>query len=292
MVQRNSLREKYLNDGYIVIKSVFNKNYISSLRSKMIKLSNVIEKENLEILLDQNVREILLNEKIINTIREILNTNKLLYYSDSSVVNHPDPFKSQNGFHNDARNEDQSVSYNQEYPIVRVGVYFENFKNFSGGLKIKKKSHNYFCFTFRTPVESIKDFIKIFLPRSRYSIKSLKLGKSINLEIEEGDIVIWNLRTHHCGTSRRLKLFPKICLQPNIEKILPKFLFLPTQYKKDRCSMFATFAKKDLTDKNILGYLKLKTNITRLNSIKSDKKLLEYIDKIGFELPDIHELSK
>ena len=56
--------------------------------------------------------------------------------------------------------------------------------------------------------------------------------------------------------------------------------------------MFATFAKKDLTDKNILGYLKLKTDITKLNSIKSDKKLLEYIDKIGLELPDTHELSK
>jgi hypothetical protein len=112
------------------------------------------------------------------------------------------------------------------------------------------------------------------------------LGKSINLELEQGDVVIWKLRTHHCGTSRRLKLFPKICLQPFLERILPKILFLPTQYEQDRCSMFATFAKKDLSNKNIAGYLLKKTNFEKLNQVKLNSDLLKKINDLGCELPD------
>ena len=35
MVQQNNLREEYLTNGYIVIKSLFTKEYISNLREKM-----------------------------------------------------------------------------------------------------------------------------------------------------------------------------------------------------------------------------------------------------------------
>jgi len=128
--------------------------------------------------------------------------------------------------------------------------------------------------------------LKILFTNTRYSLSSLKLGKSINLELEQGDVVIWNLRTHHCGTSRRLKLFPKMCLQPFLERILPKILFLPTQYEQDRCSIFATFAKKDLSNKNIVGYLQKKTNLEKLNQVKLNSDLLQKIHDLGCELPD------
>ena len=92
------------------------------------------------------MQNLILNEKLINSIKEILDTSQLLYFTDSAVVNDKEPFKNRNGFHNDERGADQNIPYDQEYPIVRVGIYFENMKDFSGGLKIKKKSHKYFCF--------------------------------------------------------------------------------------------------------------------------------------------------
>ena len=281
----DNLRLKYLSNGFIVVKSFFKQEYIKSLRDKMIQLSYK-NHETSEILLDKDVQNLLLNKKLIKIVKEVLNTNEIMYYSDSSINNHPDPFKSKNGFHNDARNEDSKIPFDQEYPIVRVGIYFENFKDFSGGLKIKKGSHKTFCFTTRTFIESTKELLKFFDSNSRYQVKHLKLCKSINLELEEGDVIIWNLRTHHCGMSRRLKLFSKLCLQPNFEKIFPRFLFLPTQYKKDRCSMFATFAKNDLNDKNILGYIKLKMIEDRLKKIKLDKDLMKYLNEIDCKLPD------
>ena len=284
MEQLNNLRKEYLSDGYIVVKSVFSKQHILNLREKMISLSSE-DLNKYEILLNEDVQNLILNEKLFNTIKAILDTKDLLYYSDSSVVNHVDPFKNPNGFHNDARNEDLKTSYDDEYPIIRIGIYFENYKDYSGGLKIKKKSHKYFMFNFRKPLIGIFELMKILFTKTRYSLNSLKLGKSVNLELEQGDVVIWNLRTHHCGTSRRLKIFSKICLQPFFEKMLPKFFFLPTQYKKNRCAIFVTFAKNDIKNKNIAGYLTRKTNLNRLSQIKSNSNLLKKLTQFGCSLP-------
>ena len=284
MAQQSNLRTDYLTNGYVVVKSIFAKDYIANLREKMIEMSHK-NPDDYEFLLDEDVQNILLNDKLINVIKQILDTNKLLYFGDSGVVNHKEPFKNRNGYHNDARGEDQNIPYEFEYPIIRVGIYFENYKDFSGGLKIKKKSHKYFIFNFRRILADTRRLMQIFFMRTRYRFSSLRLGKSVNLELEQGDVVIWNLRTHHCGTSRRLKLFPKICLQPFLEKLLPTYFYLPTQYKENRCAIFSTFAKSDLKDRNILGYLNKKVNLKRFNQIKSNSNLLNYLNKLDCELP-------
>ena len=285
MEQQNNLRKDYLSKGYIIIKSLFTKEYISKIRQDMINLSSK-DMSKYEMLLDEDSQKLLLNEKLIKTIKEILNTNTLLYYSDSSVVNHINPFKNRNGFHNDARGEDENLPYDQEYPIIRVAIYFEDYKDFSGGLKIKNKSHKYFIFNFRRVLADTLRLIKILFTKTRYNLNALKLGESMNLELEQGDVVIWNLRTHHCGTSRRLKLFPKMCLQPFFEKMLPEYFYLPTQYKQDRCAIFSTFAKNDLSNTNILGYLKKKTNFLRLSQIKKNSNLMNRLNELNCKLPD------
>ena len=122
MVQTNSLRENYLENGYVVLKSMFNKEQISNLRSKMIKLSELIDTEDREILTDEDVQSLLVNKKLLEAVKEILNTNKLLYFSDSSIINHKNPFKSKNGFHNDARNEDENISYEDVEFLILLQV--------------------------------------------------------------------------------------------------------------------------------------------------------------------------
>ena len=41
MLQINKLREKYLEDGFIVIKSMYSKEYIRKLRPEIIELANL-----------------------------------------------------------------------------------------------------------------------------------------------------------------------------------------------------------------------------------------------------------
>ena len=59
---------------------------------------------------------------------------------------------------------------------------------------------------------------------------------------------------------------------------------MPTQYEQDRCSIFSTFAKKDLKDKNILGYLKIKTNKARLDQIRLQPDMLKELSERSCEL--------
>ena len=283
MEQHYNLRSEYLQKGFILIKSLYDKDRIRELRNTCIKNSN----NDNEVLSFDFTKELLLNPKLILTIKEILKSDQILYYSDSNIVNHEFPFKATNGFHNDARFEDDSIPFKEEYPLIRVGIYFEDYKKFSGGLKIKEKSHNYFSFNLRNKWENTVRLIKILLGKSRYDYSTLRLGKKINLDLEEGDVVIWNLRTHHCGTSRRLKIFNNICLQPNLEKIIPKIFFLPTQYDKNRCSIFSTFAKNDLKNKNISNYIKNKYNPKKIDQLKKDPNLLNKLSELGVIIPNI-----
>jgi len=283
MEQYSNLRSEFLQKGFILIKSLYDKNRIRELRNTCIKNSN----NDNEVLSFDFTKELLLNPKLILTIKKILNSDQILYYSDSNIINHEFPFKATNGFHNDARFEDDSIPFKEEYPLIRVGIYFEDYKKFSGGLKIKEKSHKYFSFNLRAKRENTVKLIKILLGKSRYDYSSLKLGKKINLDLEEGDVVIWNLRTHHCGVSRRLKIFNNFCLQPNLDKIIPKIFFLPTQYEKNRCSIFSTFAKNDLKNKNILNYVKNKYNSKKIGQLKKDSKLLNKLSELGVIIPNI-----
>tara|TARA_X000001036_G_scaffold436737_1_gene480495 strand:+ start:4104 stop:4958 length:855 start_codon:yes stop_codon:yes gene_type:complete len=283
MEQHSNLRSEFLNRGFILVRSLYNKNRIRELRNICIKNSN----NNNEILSFDFTKELLLHPKLISIVKQILNSEKILYYSDSNIINHEFPFEAKNGFHNDSRFEDENIPFKEEYPLVRVGIYFEDYKKYSGGLKIKEKSHKYFSFNLRAKLENSIKLFKILLGKSRYDYSSLRLGKKINLDLEEGDVVIWNLRTHHCGVSRRLKLFKNLCLQPDIEKIIPKMFFLPTQYEKNRCSIFSTFAKNDLKNKNILNYVKNKCNSKKIDQLKKDATLVNKLSELGVIIPRI-----
>ena len=287
MQQQNKIREEYLQNGFFVLRSFFNKKKIKELREDIIVLS----KTDKEILLHKKVQELLINRELIEKIKIFLDTKRLIYFSDSGIVNHKEPLKSKNGFHNDARYEDEDIPYSEEYPILRVGIYFEDFKNYSGGLKIKVKSHKYYCFNFRAFKQNLKKVIKIIFRKTRYKLNSLKLGKSINLDLEEGDIVIWNLRTHHCGVSRRLKYFKNLCLQPHIEKLLPKILFLPTQYSTNRCAIFCTFAKNDLLNANIYNYVKNKINYKKIKEIEQNPTLKDKIKNLDIIIPNFSKIT-
>ena len=282
MEQQNNLRAKFLKHGFIVLKSVFADSKIKELRDKFIKLSSTDD----EILLDENAQDLLLDKDIIKKIKILLNSEKIWYYSDSSIKNYFNPFTAKNGFHNDERFASDEIPYKEEYPIIRAGIYFEDYKNFSGGLKIRDGSHKHFCFNLRAKLENIVRLLKIFMGKSRYDISAIKLGKKINLQLEEGDVVIWNLRTQHCGVSRRLKLFPRLCLSPSLEKMLPKSLFLPTQYKTNRCSIFSTFSKVDYKNLNIVNYIKNKADIKKISSLKKNDDLIKKFDELNIEIPN------
>jgi hypothetical protein len=286
----STTRNQFLEKGYIILKSVFQKEYISKIRDKVIDLSSKDDTKDdsgYELLLNEDIRNMLLNEKLIRSIKEILATEELLYYSDSNIFIRPNPINTFDRYHKDARGEDRNISNSEEYPILRFGIYFHDAKKFSGGVKIREKSHKYIL--IKKSYKDILKEIKLLLFRKFYNLNSIRLGKGINIETEEGDVVIWNLRTHHAGMSRRLKLFPKLCLWPIFDRLLPSNFFLPFQYKNERAALFCSFAKNDLTNQNILGYLNSKTVTSRragrTHQIKSNLSLMNILNSLNIKIP-------
>tara|TARA_B100001063_G_scaffold246808_1_gene287747 strand:+ start:2365 stop:3102 length:738 start_codon:yes stop_codon:yes gene_type:complete len=243
MIKEKS-RVQFLEKGYIVLKSVFSKEYISEVRNKMITLSSrdrSLDLSEFEVLLNEDMQKMLLNEKLIQNIKEILATKNLLYYSDSGIMIRYNPTEIFDRYHNDARGEDINVSNQEEYPIVRLGIYFHDTKKFSGGIKIREKSHKYIL--FKKGYKDILKAIKLLLFNKFYSLNSLKLGKGINIETEEGDVVIWNLRTHHAGMSRRLKLFPNYVYGPCLIDCYQVIFFYHFNIKMKELHFFARLQK-------------------------------------------------
>ena len=75
--------------------------------------------------------------------------------------------------------------------------------------------------------------------------------------------------------------------KPFLEKMLPNSLFLPTQYKTNRCSIFSTFSKVDYKNLNIVNYIKNKADIKKFLVKKNDdliKNLMNLISRFQFYL--------
>ena len=148
----------------------------------------------------------------LNIVRELLQTDELVYWGDSSIQFG----EAARGFHKDNvdRNDRTRDDWSRDYDLVRCGFYFQDHKKHSGGLKIRLGSHN---------VANHRD------------------GKMADVSTEYGDLVIWNMRLTHSGNNRKLRAASSFVLHPRFEEVLPAVLFAPEE--KRRIATFCSFGK-------------------------------------------------
>ena len=60
-----------------------------------------------------------------------------------------------------------------------------------------------------------------------------------NVDTRPGDLVYWNLRTHHAGHAVRLKRLPWLALHPRVENLLPARLGIAQD--RPRYALFFSF---------------------------------------------------
>ena len=135
---------------------------------------------------------------IFNYLKDIIGKDLTYFYDPVPLDN----VQSNTGiFHSDARNDNRDP-LSSDYKVWRVGIYLQDHKNYSGGLKVIPKSHK------RLLTNSLNKIYLIFRKffKNNYKIKSLiPIFNYINIPSEPGDILIWNGRTHHCGRFKRLR---------------------------------------------------------------------------------------
>lgn len=220
-VDKDFLKE----NGYVMVKNVFTMAEVTQFREIAYRLIEEdlekgtyflhrVAKNHIGCLTnDQETKGIVLNDKIVNIAREILG-DKPVFFGDAIL----EIGIGSRGWHKDVsytNDENHEDWQTDNYPIYRIGLYLQDHKDYSGGLKVKEKTHN---------------------------TLSTKPGKPIILGNQPGDLVIFNLRTTHAGNAVRLKAFPYLSLHNSLEKRIPAFLRKPEE--KERVSFFLTFGLK------------------------------------------------
>jgi hypothetical protein len=156
---------------------------------------------------------VFLDPRVVDTIASLIG-GPLVYFGDSSLQ----VGEATRGFHKDNvdRSDPSGPDWQGDYTVVRCGLYLQDHSRHSGGLKVRRGSHN-------------------FVSRHR--------GRAVNVGTEAGDLVVWSLRTSHSGNVVRMKGLPGVALHPRIEGALPAWLRVPEE--RERIAMFCSFGRPD-----------------------------------------------
>ena len=245
----DKLKNDYEAKGYLHIKEFFTKSEIEKYVETIDDESFFVQDINLSPEISGNpvLSNIFNNENLIEIVKKLSNGNPT-YFGMSSVVGHLKNNKNKTSWrrlHTDTRGNKQNVNGRTYYdpskkrwPVFDIYIYLEDFKNYSGCLKVVEGSHKKF-------LPSLGNFFKVFFNikkltkfDGKYSFKSIPffhLFKNKNLKTSPGDIVIFNHAIHHSPNSLIIKKFPNISLPVIFENILEKFfpkIFLPNSAQR------------------------------------------------------------
>ena len=235
----------YHRDGYVLIKNLFSTVEINKFREAIVKVSRDLSASKGsvyqgDIFTYDDLRKFILNKKITKQIKELLG-NEIIYYGDSSFrIEDKNEISLKNasvgvGYHQDIPETEYADPTTTNYNLVRMGIYLQDIKNYSGGLKVRKGSHRH-VFIGRYNIMRLLGLSE----KPKLSLGAFRIGAGINIEAEIGDVIIWNLRTWHCGYAKRLKFFPRLHLSPRIERLIPDSWCCPLDMN-GRIAVFASF---------------------------------------------------
>jgi hypothetical protein len=251
-------KKKFDTEGYLLVRNVFSSEEIEEFRSLAYAQYEIDKTKNLtfqlpkiskakynkgDLLSKEKLQHVLLDDRILQIARTILGSNDLIYFGDSSYQ----IGTGLRGFHRDNidRTDLNGPDWKGEYTLIRLGIYLQNHKDYSGGLKIKTGSHKN------------------------------SDGKAIFVDNEIGDVAVWSLKTLHSGNAVRLKFFPGFSINKSSrEGMVPAFLKKDQEH--ERISFFMTFAlRSSHLDRYVQEYsLKRKDAIENLKaSLYSDQIL-------------------
>ena len=267
--------KSFHDNGFIHIKNFFSKDFIYSLRKYL--LEEYIDDESnyhassSDLLSDEMLSKVLLNDKLISTMKSILGLN--ITYFGESCWNCSSGKTTPMAYHTD--NSDRN-SYGKDwevenYPIVRFAFYLQDHVNQGGGPLIGLKSH--------------KKFIRNMYLRVLYreTIGTLT-GKFIHVPYEIGDLLIWNLRTTHAGDGLKFK-FINFPISKRLSKYIPEFLI--SRCEEKRFLINGNFGAESNELNKYIGYLRTRSyqverwnnmNISKENLIKLNDKGVKYLD--------------
>jgi len=220
--------DRFWNEGYLVIRKLFPRSYVETLRQRV--FASLRERETMNTpavdgLADPHTAEYVYDPKILQIARTLLGSKDIAYFGDSNyaVVGHGyEPGVHVGGWHRD--NTDRSnldaPDWKGRYSLIRFGFYLQDHRYRSGGLIVRRKSHN----------QMVR------------GLKAHLYDRYLNSDV--GDVGVWSMRIQHAGLGRCVRGMPWIGLGPFWQRTLPEFMQAPFNVG-ERAAFWVSYAIDD-----------------------------------------------
>lgn len=220
--------DKFWNDGYLILRNLFDPQEFRTMREDVFASLEGREKRGepiVDALADPHMQKWVYDERILNAARTILGKDDVTYYGDGgyAVVGHNyQPGKDVGGWHRDNtdRSNMDAPDWQGRYSLIRFGFYLQDHKASSGGLIVRRESHN----------------------RILRGLSANLYDRYLNNGI--GDVGVWSMRIQHAGLGRCIRGLPAIALGPYLQAKLPEFLQAPFP-KVERTGFWLSYALND-----------------------------------------------
>jgi len=220
--------KKFWEDGFLTIRRLFPPEYFHELREKVCQSLKRRESTNspaTDCLGDPLLARFVYDPRLLAIARTLLGSHDIAYFGDSNyaVVGHGyEKGVHVGGWHRD--NTDRSnldaPDWKSRYSLIRFGLYLQNHGNKSGGLIVRRTSHNQIL----------------------RGLKAHLYDRYLNTNV--GDVGVWSMRIQHAGLGRCVRGMPWIGLGPYWQRTLPEFMQAPFG-SEERAGFWISYALDD-----------------------------------------------
>lgn len=220
-------------NGYLVRQGLLSEQEVLAFRQRALELAHQFHGKDInraipmDLLSEPVFQSLVLDPRILALASEVIGP-RLVYFGDSKVTirNTRGEFHKDNalrGFWPDGDAYDPFDPADGPYDVLRIFIYLQDHRDFAGNLRVRRGSH-------RQPVSKYAVWPRDLVFWLTHRLKTFPRppsGKKINVNTALGDAVVMNLRTTHGANAIRIKGLPQFCLDPTVEKLVPRFLRAP-----------------------------------------------------------------
>jgi hypothetical protein len=221
-------RERFWRDGYLVVRRLFTAAEFAEMRRRVLESLRLRESKGtppVDALADPLLSEYVYDRRLLDVARFLLGRSDITYYGDASyaVVGHSyEPGRDVGGWHRDNtdRSNVDAPDWKSRYSLIRFGFYLQDHRYTSGGLMVRRGSHDRILRGWRAHLSD------------RYLNNGL------------GDVGVWSMRIQHAGLGRCVRGVPGVALGPMLQRRLPQALQAPFT-KEERAALWISYGAED-----------------------------------------------
>jgi hypothetical protein len=239
---------KFEKDGYLLLRNVFSskeaEGFISSIRKLREELFPANRPPTMRYFKESpfnfpELENVGFDNRVLDIAKSILG-DSAVFFGDGSIS----MGGIERGFHRDCINRFNLLGpdWDAPYPIIRMGIYLDDFSVKSGGLKIIPGSHRpKLNFLRKMLLSLLGRQIRIFSRPFDWIRRCLSVFQGgYNIPSRPGDVIVWHFRLLHSAGCIRLKRWPDWNIPAWVENILPKKWVRPGV--EERMIIFIAFA--------------------------------------------------